>query len=222
LVTTPAPNLPLAVPPLIAELQSVTSEVKSVGWKLVDSLQEVVDDNVEAIVEVVQQDSKEVVAALGELMQSICHQTTVVVEQSKDKAQLLREGLQHRNDRARGKAKEIRGKGERLVSLAEQLQDELKSRTNIARHRARRIKKRIKKRINDGIKDIKKNIKENIKEDGASREALYSKVLGEWTDMLKDKVFEGMDGKRRRGKRRGKPCSRIFEQRVRREFWTRA
>jgi len=220
-VTVPAPNSSLVVPPLIAELKSVTSEVTSVGLKLVDSLQEVVDDKFKAIVEVVQQDSKEVVEALDELMQSIRRQSSVVVDQSKDKAHLLRERLQYRNDRARGMAKEIRAKGERFVSLAEQLQDDLKTRTNIARHRARSIKDRIK----DRIKDVKENIKENIKEDMASPEALYSKVLGEW-NMLKEKVFEEWDDKPRRGKprrgkpRRGKPCSTtIFEQRVCRDFW---
>ncbi|KAJ7158778.1 hypothetical protein C8R46DRAFT_1224698 [Mycena filopes] len=112
--------------------------VTSLSLKLVDSLSEVVDATMKALEEVVGRDFKELMGALDALMRAIGHQTALIVSDSKTRAQILRERLHYRNERAKGKARELRNKGEQLVAHAG---ERLKARAEIARTRAQSLKK---------------------------------------------------------------------------------
>lgn len=90
-----------------------------------------------ALIEVVRHDLKELMEAIDELMFVIGRQTNMVMEESRSKAQVLRELLQYRNAKARGKARELRERGEQLVSFAG---EQLKERAYIAKAKAKILK----------------------------------------------------------------------------------
>ncbi|KAJ3562310.1 hypothetical protein NP233_g9654 [Leucocoprinus birnbaumii] len=80
---------------------------------------------------------KDLVDAMDDLMNSIQAQTQTVVTQSKGKARALGEEVISRNDRARGRAKELRKKGEELLNSASV---QFFERKEIAKQRARLLK----------------------------------------------------------------------------------
>lgn len=168
------------------------SEVMGLGMKQADSLQEVADGKRICVKNIVLRDSREMVDALDDLMGSIRRQSKAIVEQSLDTAQLIRSHLQHRNKRARSRARQLREKGEQLIvstdlretgvkirSMANQLQVDLKSRSRLARKRAKTLRR--------SLKGVAKEITKNP-------EGWYWKVHKEWVEKLSDKVrYEIMD-----------------------------
>ncbi|KAF8656866.1 hypothetical protein AX16_002413 [Volvariella volvacea WC 439] len=168
---------PVSVPASI--LNTPAKEITSLGARIADTIQETVDVQMKAIVKSVQEDSQDLVDALDDLMETIRRQSKVIVEQSKDTAQILRERLQYRNDRARGRAKELRFKGERLVTkAAEELKDTLLARTERAKNRARKLTEEV----------------------VVASDAWYWKVHHEWMQMLNEGVMKTPE-EPRRGKR---------------------
>lgn len=117
-----------------------------------------------ALIEVVRHDLKELMEALDELMCAIGRQTNIIKEQSRSKAQVLRELLQYRNARAREKARDLREKGEHLVLSAA---ERLKERAYIARVKA-------------------KSLRDNLMTSDAWR--AYSKAHGDWSGKLKERA----------------------------------
>lgn len=122
--------------------------------QVVDSLFEIF--HVKALVKVVLHDLKELMDALDELMRVIGHQTTVIVEQSKGTMQILREGLQYRHDKARGKAKEWKETGSQLMVLAG---EQVKGRAAKAKARARALKDLAWARSRQAYSDVGKSAK---------------------------------------------------------------
>ncbi|TFK40344.1 hypothetical protein BDQ12DRAFT_601900 [Crucibulum laeve] len=116
----------------------------AVSLRMVTSLSEVVDVTMKAVRSVVKNDLKEVDDALEELMNAIRAQTQIAVRNSKGKAralgeqvQAMSERVQYRHDRARSRARELKKKGEELLSSAS---EQFIDRTNIAKSRARELK----------------------------------------------------------------------------------
>ncbi|KAJ7475826.1 hypothetical protein FB451DRAFT_1244902 [Mycena latifolia] len=153
-----------------------SAQVTALSLKLVDSLSEIADTTMKALEEVVPHDLKELIAALDNLMRAIGRQTTMIIADSKSRAQILRERLQYRNERAKGKARELRQRGEQIVSLAS---ERLKARAEIAKMRAHSLKK-------------------NLMSTSVWR--TYAQAHGEWSEKLekKTKRGKGRDGKRER------------------------
>lgn len=144
--------------------QSTTHSVlstSSLSIRLVDSISEIVDATKKAILVIVPNDMKELADALDALMQAIRHQINTVFEESKSTVQLLRDELQYRNNRAKGKARELREKSEQIILLAS---DRLKRKTAKAKTQAT-------------------NIKEGIVTSEAWR--TYSKAHGQWVSKLR-------------------------------------
>lgn len=142
-----------------------------------------------ALIEVVRHDVKELMEALDELMRAIGRQTNIIKEQSRSKAQVLRELLQYRNARARDKARELREKGEYLVTFAG---ERLKERAYIAREKA-------------------KILKDNLMTSDAWR--AYSKAHGDWSGKLKERAKRR--AKRFAHERRKGPLAKLKERRER-------
>ncbi|KAJ7035023.1 hypothetical protein C8F04DRAFT_1259380 [Mycena alexandri] len=115
-----------------------SAPVSSLSLKLVDSLSQVVDASMKALEEVVGHDFKELMGALDALMRAIGDQAAMIISDSKSRAQLLRERLNYRNERAKGKARELKEMGEQFVSHAG---ERLKARAEIARTRAQSLRK---------------------------------------------------------------------------------
>ncbi|KAJ6619727.1 hypothetical protein B0H10DRAFT_1946556 [Mycena sp. CBHHK59/15] len=151
-----------------------SSVVTSLSLKVVDSLSEVADIIMKALEEVVARDFKELMGALDDLMRAVGRQTNTIVAESKTRAQVLRTRLQYRNERAKGKARELRQMGEQLVSFAG---ERLKARAEIAKTRAHSLKK-------------------SFMASDAWR--TYAQAHGEWSEVL------GPKGKRQGGKREHK------------------
>ncbi|KAF9267783.1 hypothetical protein L218DRAFT_919470 [Marasmius fiardii PR-910] len=139
--------------------------------RLVDSLSEIVEVAIKALVEVIHHDLTDLIMAIDELRASIHRQTRIVVEQSKSTVKMVRDQFQYRNARAKGKARELKDKGVRFMSYAG---DAFVGRTRIARKRA-----------------------QSLKEGVASSHiwALYGKAHGEWSEAFARK------GRRMRGRR---------------------
>jgi hypothetical protein len=112
-----------------------TESPTSLSFKIVDSLSEIFDFKM--LINVVQHDLKELMDALDELMRVIGRQTYLIVEQWKETLQILRQGLQYRNDKARGKAKEWREMGNQFMALAG---EKMKGRAGKAQAQARVLK----------------------------------------------------------------------------------
>ncbi|KAJ7637741.1 hypothetical protein DFH06DRAFT_1478715 [Mycena polygramma] len=115
-----------------------SAPVTSLSLKLVDSLSEVVDSTMKALEEVVGRDFKELMGALDDLMRAIGRQAAMIATDSKSRAQILRERLHYRNERAKGKARELKEMGEQFVSRAG---ERLKARAEIAKTRAHSLRR---------------------------------------------------------------------------------
>ncbi|TFK72887.1 hypothetical protein BDN72DRAFT_855108 [Pluteus cervinus] len=183
-MTVVEPQVSVVPPPVMPESTVSVGQLSGLTKELVDMVEAGVDE-VQPTVTRAHYDSTEMVDALDELMNSLRRQSKVIVEQSKDRAQQIRERIQYRNDRARCRAKEIRDKGQQLLSMASEWQEEVKTRTKLAKKRARKIKQ---------------VVKENIKEMATDPESWQRKVQSEWMRTLKEKVFEGMEDSPRRDK----------------------
>jgi len=80
---------------------------------------------------------KDLIDAMDDLMNTIHAQTQTVVSQSKGKARAFGEEVLSRNDKARGRAMELKKKGEELLNSAT---TQFFERTEIARQRAKGLK----------------------------------------------------------------------------------
>jgi hypothetical protein len=121
---------------MIPHAQSVAGPSKptSLSLRVVDTLSDVLDTRVKPLVEDVRLD--ELKEAIDGLCQAIRRQTHDTMQQSKGKAKAIRDHVVYRNDRARGKAKELRKLGEEIIGVAS---EQFKSRTVIAKKKARDI-----------------------------------------------------------------------------------
>jgi len=136
-VTTPRSALP-AEPqlPLSKGRNPLQAEaISSISVRIVDSLSLFFDYKV--VVEAVENDVRELMDALDRLVLAISRQTAVILKKSTGTAQVLREGFQYRNFRARGRAKELRDAGGQLISFAE---EQLKLRAEMAKVKAKALK----------------------------------------------------------------------------------
>ncbi|KAJ7104180.1 hypothetical protein B0H15DRAFT_808865 [Mycena belliarum] len=138
------------------------------------SLSEVADVTMKALEEIVPRDVKDLVMALDNLMQAIGRQTTRILADSKSRARMLRARLQYRNERAKGKARDLRQRGEQIVSLAS---ERLKARAVIAKTRANALKN-------------------SLIETSVWRS--YAQAHGQWSEQLEKKSRRPRDGKRER------------------------
>ncbi|KAG7089556.1 hypothetical protein E1B28_011228 [Marasmius oreades] len=179
LILRSAPTTTEVVSPREAPVASTSGahseqETSAISVRLVGSLSEIVEVTVRALIEVIHHDLNDLIMAIDELRAAIHRQTRMVVEQSKSTVTMVREQFQYRNDRAKGKARELREKGVRFMSYAG---DAFVGRTRIAQKRAQSLK--------DGV---------------ASSHiwAVYSKAHGEWSEALARKGRRKL-GRRRRG-----------------------
>ncbi|KAK7033113.1 hypothetical protein R3P38DRAFT_2521408 [Favolaschia claudopus] len=137
-------NSPSAKPhsPTIGKLSPLpvdeSAPVTALSLKFVDSLSEVADATMKALEQVVGPDFREVMMAIDSLIRAIGRQAEAIVADSKSRAQILRNLLKYRNQRAKGKARELQQTAEKYVSAAS---ERLKARAEIARTRAQVIKK---------------------------------------------------------------------------------
>ncbi|KAF7330555.1 hypothetical protein MVEN_02495400 [Mycena venus] len=127
--------------------------------------------------------------ALNDLMRAIDRQTNAIVADSKSRAQILRERLNYRNERAKGKARELKQTAEQYVSAAG---ERLKARAEIAKTRAQTLKKSFM---------------------ASSVWRTYAQAHGEWIEKLEVKK-----GKRRERKRERKVGSLFAKLKERREM----
>lgn len=165
-----------------------SAPVTSLSLKVADSLSEVVDATMKALEEVVGRDLKELMAALDDLMRAIGRQATLIVADSKSRAQILRERLHHRNERAKEKARELKQMGGQFVSFAG---ERFKARAEIAKTRAHSLKKSFM---------------------STTVWRTYAQAHGEWVEKLETKR-----GKRRDRKRERKVGSLFAKLKERRE-----
>jgi hypothetical protein len=91
---------------------------------------------VKSLVEDVRNDFEELMESLDELTRAIRQQTYSTMQQSKSKANTICERVVYRNDRARGKAKELKKIGQELIVAAS---EHIMGRTDIAKKKARDI-----------------------------------------------------------------------------------
>lgn len=158
----------------VSALPVEESAVTSLSLKFTDSLSEIAEMTMKALEEVVAREFRELKNALDALMRAIGRQTTMLVEESKSRAQILRERLQYRNERAKGKARELKQMGEQFVSVAG---ERLKARAEIAKTRAHSLKKSLM---------------------STSMWHTYAEAHGEWAEKLAAKRGKRRDGKRER------------------------
>ncbi|KAJ8072472.1 hypothetical protein PM082_016031 [Marasmius tenuissimus] len=160
-------------------------ETSAVAHRVVDSLSEIVEVAIKAVVEVLHHDFAEMLMAVNELVNSIHRRTRMVVKQSKNTVQIVREQFHYRNERAKNKARELTEKGFRLASYAG---NAFVGRTHVAKKRA-----------------------QSLKEEVASSEAWahYRRAHGEWSEAL-GRGTQGKHGHRCRslqpGSRHGAAC----------------
>lgn len=116
----------------------------ALGLRLGSGLSEALDIGAKIFQNAVGLDNsvKNVVEAMDDLMNSIQAQTQNVVSQSKGKARAVGEEVVLRNDRARGRAKDLRKKGEKLLNSASV---QFLERTEVAKQRAKFLKDTFKK-----------------------------------------------------------------------------
>jgi hypothetical protein len=124
--------------PKVTDLKRKSSEmVSALSLRIPDSLSPLFD--FKNVMEATEIDTTEIMAALDNLAASISKQTSMILEKSMDTALVLRDNLQYRNARAKGKAKELRVVGEQLISIAE---DHIRSRAGKAKVKAMALRER--------------------------------------------------------------------------------
>ena len=116
----------------------------ALGLRLGSGLSEALDIGAKIFQNAVGLDNsvKNVVEAMDDLMNSIQAQTQNVVSQSKGKARAVGEEVVLRNGKARGRAKDLRKKGEKLLNSASV---QFFERTEVAKQRAKFLKDTFKK-----------------------------------------------------------------------------
>lgn len=125
----------MATRTLKRSLPDLTSP-NSVGVRFTSSLSEVMDASAKIFNNAARLE-KDLIVAMDDLMNTIHAQTQTVVSQSKGKARALGEEVLSRNDKARGRARELKKKGEELLNSAT---TQFFERTEIARQRAKGFK----------------------------------------------------------------------------------
>ncbi|PFH52967.1 hypothetical protein AMATHDRAFT_1699 [Amanita thiersii Skay4041] len=110
--------------PITEKLSHAAPTGSALSIKMVDSLSEVFETTVNAVIEVVRNDLKELIDAVDDLMRAIHDQTKKAMEKSSDTAVMIRQHIKHRNAKARKKAREMKLKSERfLQSASEQFKE---------------------------------------------------------------------------------------------------
>ena|ERR1700722_1250457 len=116
------------IPPSKATGSQTDTSASSLSVRIADSLSVFFD--VKPVLDVVFDD-------MNELLETINRQAGLVVERSKGKAESLGDVFQHRNGRARGRAKELKDMAEEVITSTGQ---QIKGRAGMARARARALK----------------------------------------------------------------------------------
>lgn len=153
---------PTAVAGVTNKKEHVVPSDSTLTIRMVDSVSEVIEATVKAALDAVHSDLKELIDAMDDLMRAIHGQTKKAMAKSANTAHSIREHVMYRNERARGKAREIKEKSEKLIqSAGEQLaettwsmkmrgekfvmfaQEHIKGRTTVAKEKAYGLRKRL-------------------------------------------------------------------------------
>jgi len=153
----------------------------------VGSVFESISDALDLHVKSIRHDLDELVESLDELSRAILRQSTTQMEQSKEKVKELRDTVQYRHERAKGKAKELRKRGEVAMSFAG---EQFAGRTDLAKQKARELSKVF------------------VTSDAWR---VYEAARVEWASMLKEK-----GGGKARGIR-GRKCERASSRKAERQ-----
>ncbi|KAK2463398.1 hypothetical protein APHAL10511_004484 [Amanita phalloides] len=151
-----------AIPVIVTQKERDVFDTVDLSIRMIDSISEVFETTFKAAIDAVQNDLKELFDAMNDLMRAIQEQTRKAMETSVEAAHVIREEVRYRNERARGKAREIKEKSEQLVQIAgEQLMEttwsmkmrgeklmmvahgHLKDRTALAKEKAHIFRKRV-------------------------------------------------------------------------------
>ena len=154
----------------------------------VGSVFESISDALDLHVKSIRHDLDELVESLDELSRTILRESTTQIQQSKEKVKELRDTVQYRHERAKGKAKELRKRGEIAMSFAG---EQFAGRTDLAKKQARELSKSL------------------VTSDTWR---VYQAARVEWASMLKEKG----GGDKARGVRGGK-CERASSRKKERQ-----
>ena len=171
-VVQPEPSMSMTTPVPIAGPSGTKTSAR------VGSVFESISDALDLHVKSIRHDLDELVESLDELSRAILRETTTQMQQSKEKVKELCETVQYRHERAKGKAKELRKRGEVAMSFAG---EQFAGRTDLAKKQARELSK-------------------TLVTSDAWR--VYQAARVEWASMLKEKGGGG--GDKARGVRGGK------------------
>ncbi|KAG6842294.1 hypothetical protein C0991_010582 [Blastosporella zonata] len=163
------------------------SKTTSLGL-VVESLSEALDARVAQI----RKDYRvnEVIESLDDLARAIRRQTLRKVDSGKGKAKEIRDSVQYRHERARGRAKELKKKGEEIIYLAS---GEFVERTNLAKKKARDILKKKGEEIiyltgGDFVQSTNKKARDILKKKGDDIIYLTGRDFVESTNMVKKRA----------------------------------
>ncbi|CAK5268721.1 unnamed protein product, partial [Mycena citricolor] len=123
-----------STPPSSPLLLDAPQVAASLSLRVAGSLSEIATAAMKALEEIVGPEFGEIVLAIDDLMRAIGRQTTAIAQTSRARARMLRHVLSQRNERAKGKARQL---SQTLVST---VGIELRARADLARSRAHMIK----------------------------------------------------------------------------------
>ncbi|PPR03899.1 hypothetical protein CVT24_008091 [Panaeolus cyanescens] len=133
-----------------------------------------VSDAFDETVKTINEDITEIFEAADDLLLTLRTQTDNVIRNSKGKARAfgeqmrnLNEGVAYRNSRAQARAKELRERGEKILSSAKQ---EFMEHTRRAKKQAKRLKENVLQNANMGAEEVMKS---------------YERAQEEWEGVLK-------------------------------------
>lgn len=158
-----------------SQLSKTTDTISSLSIRAVDSLSRIMDVTVKALLDSVSRDLRELMEALDDLSRSIGRQTDSLIGASQSASRSMRELIQYRHQRAKGRALELKQWGGRFVSIAG---DALIGRTRVARQKAHVLKGHV--TTSDAWRT-------------------YQKAHGDWSSTL-EKKDSAKDGASRRAK----------------------
>lgn len=116
------------------EVAKTADSFTSLSIRAVDSLSQLMDVTVKVLVDTLSKDLRDLVEALDALSNAILRQTSDVVMASREKSRTVRDLIQYRHQRAKGRATELAALGGRIISRAG---DVLAGRSVVAHRKAR-------------------------------------------------------------------------------------
>ncbi len=125
------------LPQAPSQLSKSTESLSSLSIRAVDSLSQIVDVTMKALIDTVSRDLRELMDALDDLSRAIMRQTGHIVDASRTTSRTMRELIQYRHERAKGRAAELKKLGGGFVSRAGEA---FIGRTKVARQKAHSLK----------------------------------------------------------------------------------